>query len=132
LVENILSVIASSILLYYDAQFLRNPYTCLWPGDLCYTVWGTGWNTTWNVYDFDLLNAKLIVIKVQLSCAAIMLFLSVLFIVIYAYTSLKVGARSTSVDPQATIELTHQQPLAPPLNPVWSTPTSVWPPPTNA
>jgi hypothetical protein len=130
LIENILSAIASSILLYYDARFLRNPYTCLWPGNLCSSIyWNIGWTT---FYDSYLLNAKLIAIKVQLSCAAIMLFLSVLFIVIYIYTSLKVGARSRSIDPQATIELTHRQPLAPPLNPVWSTQTSAWPPPTNA
>ncbi len=133
MIENILSIIASSILLHYDARFVREPWTCLWPGKLCYDIdWSFNWSIWQNNYDFDIQNAKLIAIKAQLACAAIMLVLCMVFLLIYFYTSLKVGTRLTTVNPQDAIELRLQQQFSPPPPiPAWSTQVSVWPMPSK-
>ena len=131
LVENILSVIASIVLIYFDAKFLQNPSTCYWPYDLCLDdYWDLNSGIWWNIYDFDGPKAKIIAVKVQLSCAAIMLALCLLFIVVYIYTSLKVKAGPTSIDPRNTIELRPQQRPPPPQIPVWVEPP-VWSPSSN-
>jgi len=110
LVENILSAIASCILVYYDVQFIQEPWKCLWPGSICSdNHWNFTWSTWWNKYNIDTEHAKLIAIKGQLSCAAIMLALCVLFILIYIYTRSKVGARLATIYPQDTIELSSEQ-----------------------
>jgi hypothetical protein len=129
-VENILSVIASVVLISFDVRFLQDPSTCFRPGNICYDL--TNWNIWWNIYDDDIHNANLIAIKVQLSCAVIMLALCLLFIVIYIYTIVKVRAKSASIYPQATIELRPQEPLvSPPPIPVWSEQPPAWPPSSN-
>jgi hypothetical protein len=134
LIANILSVIASSILLYCDARFLQEPWTCLWPGNMCFdTDWDFIWSTWWNNNYIDNQHAKLIAIKTQLSCAAIMLALNVIFIVIYIYTSLKVRARLTIIDPQNPIELNSEEQIPPPPPPIsnWLVQPSVWHPQLN-
>lgn len=132
LVENILSLIASIVLLVYDARFLRNPYTCLWPYGICDDIyWDIDWSAWWNFYTDDIYRVKLIAIKVQLACAAMMLFLNVVFIAIYIYTSWKVRTELKRIDPQVTIELRNQQFLAPPPVPIWSNQPPAWTPPTN-
>jgi hypothetical protein len=119
LVENILSIIASIVLLYYDAQFLHEPRTCFWPQTICditngYSSYGLWW---YGLYGYHYQN-KLIAIKMQLACAAVMLAVSLAYIIIYIYTSLKVQAKSTSVDPEQIFELRHTQ-MPPPPVPVW-------------
>jgi hypothetical protein len=80
----------------------------------------------------DIQDAKQIAIKVQLSCAAIMLALCLFFIVIYVCTSMKVGNRSTVIIPQGAIELrSRQQVPPPPPIPTWSAQPTIWPPPLH-
>ncbi|UJR37276.1 hypothetical protein I4U23_029985 [Adineta vaga] len=106
LVENILSIIAASILLYFDAQFLRNPSICYWPSEMCSnSFWSIQLNDFSMNYDINILNAKLLAVKLQLACAAIMLFSCVLFIVIYIYTAYKVRQEITVIQPHTTIQL---------------------------
>lgn len=107
--------------MYYDAQFIRNPWTCLWSSNYCSsTNKELNWNTWLNTYDSNIRMIKLNIIKVQLSCAAIMLALNVLFILIYFYTSFKVIVKSRKINSQATTELIPQQQSASPSVQVWS------------
>jgi hypothetical protein len=123
-------MIASIVLIYFDAQFLHDPRTCYWPGDICYNnYWDTTWSAWWTSFDYDIQKAKLTAIKVQLACTSIMLASCLFFMVIYIYTSVKVKSRLASVNPQTTFELRPQQPFAPPPPiPVWSEQPPAWPP----
>ena len=112
LVENILSIIASCILLGYDAKFINQPYTCLWPAYAC----GDGnWLDTlgilWSVFNTDTMKTKLVVLKLQLTCAVLMLFVSLLFVAIYIYTTLKVRKETVMVQPQTNIQLVPPPPI---------------------
>ncbi|CAF2117056.1 unnamed protein product [Rotaria magnacalcarata] len=110
LVENVLSIIASSVLLYYDSQFLRYPNGCFWSFELCiFSPISITWNFFSDYNIIDLGEAKLIAIKAQLACAAVMLSLSVFFLIIYIYTALKVGSKQTSVAPHHGMELRQLQ-----------------------
>jgi hypothetical protein len=121
LLENILSAIASSILLYYDVRFIKEPWVCHWPGRICSDYdWSFTWSTWWNKYNIDIRHAKLIAIKVQLSCATIMLALCLLFILIYIYARSKFKAKLATIYPQDTIELSPQQQFSPPITSTWS------------
>ena len=121
-------MIASSVLIYFDTQFLYDPRGCYWPGDMCYyNYWDISWNVWWNSYDIPIV--KMTAIKIQLACTAVMLALCLFFLVIYIYTSVKVKSGLTMVSPQNTFELRPQQPLAPPPPiPVWSEQSPAWPP----
>ncbi|CAF2459912.1 unnamed protein product [Rotaria sp. Silwood2] len=132
LVENILSMIASCVLLYYESQFLLYPSTCFWPYSICrLSSWDLSWGAFVGYSIFDIQRYKLIAIKVQLSCAAIMLALSVLFFLIYLYAILNVKSKSRGIQPQGAMELQPQQrTLQPPPNvvligqpPSWSNPS---------
>ncbi|CAF3344057.1 unnamed protein product [Rotaria socialis] len=110
LVENVLSIIASSVLLYYDTQFLRYPTACFWSFELCiFSPISVAWHVFSGYNIFDLREAKLIAIRAQLACAAIMLSLSVFFFIIYIYTVLKVESKQTSVAPYRDMELRQLQ-----------------------
>ena len=66
LVENILSIIAANVLLYFDNLFLNNPFTCLY---------GSTSNCTKNysyysgIYNSVYYTAKLASIEAQTACA---------------------------------------------------------------
>jgi hypothetical protein len=125
-IEQILSIAAASVLLYYDVLFLRYPYTCLWPNNLC---------------DGELLNLqflsiplqtsteinwiKFTLIKIQIACAALMIATCIAFIVIYIYTNIRVYTSKTVADPHTIIELGRIQ--APPP-PHWPEPPRELPP----
>jgi hypothetical protein len=132
LVENILSVAASSVLLYYDVKFLEEPSMCFWPGKICTEAdWNIISSSWWENYDIDIYNAKLIAIKAQLSCAIIMLVLCLVFILRYIYVSFIVRTRMTVIAPQNAIEFMPRQPLPHPSMPAWVIQMPVWSPPTN-
>ncbi len=132
LVENILSVAVSSVLLYYNVQFLQNPLVCFWPSNICY---GTDWsfisNSWWKNDHFGIVNDKFLAIKIQLSCAAIMIALCLVFILIYTYNTSQTRARLTVVVPQNSIACRPREPLPPQSVPVWAIQMPIWSPPTN-
>ncbi|CAF1460994.1 unnamed protein product [Rotaria sp. Silwood1] len=118
LVENILSIIASCVLLYYDTRFLHYPLGCFWEYGMCNSSY---WSWTWSAFlGYSVLNImhfKLIAIKIQLTCAALMLALGVLFFLSYLYVIVKVRQNSNGINPQPVIELKPQQgPFQPPPN----------------
>ncbi|CAF1122095.1 unnamed protein product [Adineta ricciae] len=113
LVENILSIIASCILLGYDAKFINQPDTCLWSAYACRDgIWTGTLGTLWSSFGTDTMKAKLVALKLQLACAVLMLFVSLLFVAIYIYTSLKVRKETVMIQPQTTIQLVSPPPIS--------------------
>ncbi|CAF1499520.1 unnamed protein product [Rotaria sordida] len=120
LIVHIISIAASSILLYYDALFLRHPNTCLWPKNLCnegslhLKFFGTILGTSTDIH-----RIKFILIKIQITCATVMIAICLVYTGIYVYTTVKVYTNNKITDPHTTIELGRIQQPPPPY----------WPPP---
>ncbi|CAF1371042.1 unnamed protein product [Rotaria sordida] len=120
LIVHIISIAASSILLYYDALFLRHPNTCLWPKNLCnegslnLKFFGTILGASTDIH-----RIKFILIKIQITCAAVMIAICLVYTGIYVYTTVKVYTNNKITDPHTTIELGRIQQPPPPY----------WPPP---
>ncbi|CAF0879819.1 unnamed protein product [Adineta steineri] len=115
LILHIISIAASSVLLYYDISFLRNPYTCLWPKNLCnegltnLKFFNITINASQNMHWI-----KFTLIKIQIGCAAAMIATCLVYILIYIYTNIRVYAKNTVADPHTTIELGRIQSPPPP------------------
>lgn len=108
-VQNILSIVASAVLLYYDSKFLRGPLGCFWSYDLCYIhILDFHWDIWTNFSIYDVERAKLIAIKVQIACAAVMLVLSTSFVLIYMYATSEARKKQHVVSPQQDMELRPQ------------------------
>jgi len=126
LIQHILSIVASSVLLFYDVLFLRQPNTCLWPNNLC-----DGAQLNLNFFGIildistDINWMKFTLIKIQITCAAVMIATCIVYIVIYIYTSIRVHTNNTVADPHTIIELGRAQPPAPPY---WPEPPRELPP----
>jgi len=118
LIQHILSIAASSVLIYYDTLFIREPQTCLWPNNLCYddqasfSVFGITLGTS---VDIDWI--KFTLIKIQIACAAVMILTCIVYIVIFIYTTIRVHQKNKVADPHTTIELGRVQAPPPPLWP---------------
>ncbi|CAF3723554.1 unnamed protein product [Rotaria sp. Silwood1] len=120
LIVHIISIAASCVLLFYDVLFLRNPNTCLWPNNLCNEeslnlkffgiILGSSANISW---------IKFILIKIQITCTAVMIAICLVYIGVYVYTIIKVHTNNTVTDPHTIIELGRIQ--APPP-PYWPSP----------
>ncbi|CAF3597003.1 unnamed protein product [Adineta steineri] len=115
LILHIISIAASSVLLYYDISFLRNPYTCLWPKNLCnegltnMKFFNISINASQNIHWI-----KFTLIKIQIGYAAAMIATCLVYILIYIYTNIRVYAKNTVADPHKTIELGRIQSPPPP------------------
>ncbi len=126
LIQHILSIAASSVLLFYDILFLRQPYTCLWPNNWCnedplnLSLFGIALGTS---PDIDWL--KFTLIKIQIACTAVLIATCLIYIVIYIYTRIKVHSKNTVADSHRIIELGRVQP---PPSPHWPAPPSELPP----
>lgn len=125
LATHIISIIASSVLLYYDVLFIRNSFTCLWPNDFCNEdqldlhLFSIALSTSTDIHPL-----KFILIKIQIACCIVMVIICVIYICIYLYTIIRVYTSKTVTDPQMTIELGCIQSPPPPY---WPTP----PPPSR-
>lgn len=116
LIFKILSIAASSVLLFYDALFLREPDTCLWPNNFCN-------NTQLNLNLFglaldtsdDIKEIKFTLIKIQMACAAVMIATCVVYVAIYIYTTIRMYQKNTVADFHTTIELGRTKPPPPPF-----------------
>ncbi len=129
LIEHILSMIASSVLIYFDVQFLRNPLTCLWPKLLCQIdPLNITWSNFWFYYSSSTQKVKLTAVKIQLACAIIMLVTSVVFICLFIYTCVKIRAKAKTYRSQQQIELGHRQCSRSTPVSVWLTQQNEWPP----
>jgi len=135
LIEHILSIIASSILISFDAQFIHNPLTCLWPKYLCnIDSRNITWSNFWFYYNSSTQRLKLIAIKIQLSCGVVMLVTSIVFIGLFIYMYIQTRVKRRTFRPQQRIELVRRQLSRPlPSSSVSSTKQNVWtlPPPYN-
>ena len=94
LVENILSIVAASVLLYFDTAFLDNPYKCYYGLDkdcspFKYDYWLEPISSYTGIYNPDKYTLKVTLIKTQLACAAVMLTTNVVYLVIYTVVALK-------------------------------------------
>ena len=108
LVENILSIIAASVLLYFNTMFLNNPYTCLFGS--AYDCSVLNYNSNYygsystfsnnGIYSTTGYTVKLACIKAQLACAAVMLFTCVVYIIIYIVVAVRL--RNIDNTPGAT------------------------------
>ena len=90
--ENIFSIVAASVLLYFDTAFLDNPYKCYYASDTnCFEYTsGSGYSTFYTgIYNSDKYTLKVTLIRTQLTCAAVMLTTNVVYLVIYAIVALK-------------------------------------------
>jgi hypothetical protein len=97
LVENILSIIAASVLLYFDNLFLNNPYTCLYGSfDNCYQ-YSSSYSYYNGIYDPNNYTVKLACIKAQLACAAVMLVTNVIYIIIFILVAIKTRNESNEI-----------------------------------
>ena len=106
LVENILSIIAASVLLYYDRLFLSNPFTCIFGSvSNCGTItwnWNdhdsTAYTGIYNRSNYDL---KMAMIKVQLGCGVVMQLTCVTYVAIYIRALIRTRAFANAVVVQA-------------------------------
>ncbi len=126
LIEHVLSIAASSVLLFYDIQFLGQPYTCLWPNNWCtddllnLNLFGIALGTSADIHWI-----KFTLIKIQIACAAVMITICLVYIVIYIYTRIRVHTNTTVAAPHTVIELGRTQP---PPTPNWPEPPRELPP----
>ncbi|CAF3090327.1 unnamed protein product [Rotaria sp. Silwood2] len=120
LIVHFISIAASSVLLFYDVLFLRNPDICLWPNNLC-----SGESLNLKFFNIilsistDIHWIKFILIKIQITCASVMIAICLVYIGIYVYTHVKVHTNNRVNDPHTVIELGRIQSPPPPY----------WPPP---
>ncbi len=87
LVENILSIIAASVLLYLDNLFLNNPYKCLYGSILDCSSFS--YDSVGSIFSETGYKVKMACIKAQLACAAVMLVTNVVYIVIFVVVAIK-------------------------------------------
>ncbi|CAF1328685.1 unnamed protein product [Rotaria magnacalcarata] len=126
LVVHILSIAASSVLLFYDVLFLRNSYTCLWPNGLCdedqlnFNIFGIALSVSRDIHSI-----KFTVIKIQIICSVVMIFMCLVYIGIYIYTNIRVYTSNRVTDSHTVIELGRVQQPPPPY---WPTPPKTLPP----
>lgn len=126
LIQHILSIAASSVLLFYDILFLRQSNICLWPNNFCNDE-----QLTLNLFGLTLGTSseidpiKFTSIKIQIACAAAMIITCIVYIVIYIYTMIRVHTKNTVADPHTIIELGRTQPPPPPH---WPEPPRELPP----
>ena len=92
-VENVLSIIAASVLLYFNNLFLSNPFTCLFGFSGCVT---TSYSSSYDdsPYSYGINNptnyaVKLACIKAELACAAVMLVSNVVYVLIFIVVAVK-------------------------------------------
>jgi hypothetical protein len=112
--------------LFYDSLFLRNPWTCLWPNDLCNgnlskpNLFGVPLDTSEDIHGI-----KFTLIKTQIACAAVMIAVCAAYIVTYIYTMIKLHTKNTVADSHTIIELGR---MPPPPPPYWPDPPKDLPP----
>jgi hypothetical protein len=92
LVENILSIIAASVLLYFDNIFLNNPYTCYFGSTLCNRLYSGD-----TIYTQTNYTVKLACIKAQLACAAVMLVTNVIYMIIFMVVAVRTKNESNEI-----------------------------------
>jgi len=97
LVENILSIIAASVLLYFDNLFLNNPYTCLYGSTTDCSQYSSSYSYSNSIYNSSNYTVKLACIKAQLACAAVMLVTNVIYIIIFIVVIIKTRNESNRV-----------------------------------
>ncbi|UJR08947.1 hypothetical protein I4U23_013199 [Adineta vaga] len=125
----LLSIAISSILVFYDVSFLRNPHTCLWPKNLCNEQF-----TDMHLFSITLNTSneihwiKLTLLKIQIGCAAAMIATCLVYVLIYVYTGIRVHAKNTVADPHTVAELGLIQSSPPPPPPHWPEPPRELPP----
>jgi hypothetical protein len=110
LVENILSIIAALVLLYFDSLFLNNPYICL-HGSVsdCNTYsYNSSYSDIYSIYSTTGYTVKMACIKAQLACAVVMFVTNVIYIIIFIIVVFKIRNLSNQVEmlQQGTVPLT--------------------------
>ncbi|CAF4698059.1 unnamed protein product [Rotaria socialis] len=126
LIVHILSITASSVLLFYDVLFLRNSYTCLWPNGLC-----DGDQLNFSMFGIvlgvsrDIPSIKFTLIILQIICSAVMIGMCLVYIGIYIYTNIRVYTSNRVTDSHTVMELGRVQQPPPPY---WPTPPKTLPP----
>ena len=121
LVENILSIIAASVLLYFNNLFLNNPYTCLFRStyECSYSYYNRYSNTSYyssysnGIYDNTSYTVKLACIKAELACGSLMLTSCVAYIIIYAVVAVLVGCKDD--EPYTIPNRLDMGPIPPPV-----------------
>jgi hypothetical protein len=94
LVENILSIVAAAVLLYFDNLFLNNPYTCLYGSTTNCNQYSTYYSYSSGIYNPTYYTIKLACIKAQLACASVMLATNVIYIIIFIVIAIKTRNQS--------------------------------------
>ncbi len=99
LVENILSIIAASVLLYFDNLFLNNPYICLYGSTSDCNQYSSSYSYSYSysIYNPTYYTVKLACIKAQLACASLMLFTNVIYIIIFIVVAVKTKNESNEI-----------------------------------
>ena len=122
--ENIISIIASIVLIVFDARYIGNPLECYWPKSACKDSFNTfGVADIYNLSSIETAQLKKHALNAQLACAVIMLVVSLAFVGCYIYTAIKVRGRIAVISEHVAMEMNQPPP------PVWSVPA---PTPTPA
>ena len=87
-VQNILSIIAASVLLYFDSLFLNDPYFCFFSSSVCNSTSNYNY-TRFNIYTTTGYQLKVAMLKTQIGLASGMLASCVVFILIYIFVAVK-------------------------------------------
>lgn len=90
--ENVLSIVAASVLLYFNNLFLNNPYTCLFGfSDCVSTSYSSSYGSSYyySIYNPTNYAVKLACIKAELACAAVMLATNVVYVIIFVVVVVK-------------------------------------------
>ena len=104
LVENIISIIAAAVLLYFNNLFLNNPYTCIFGSSYqCsssyyrsssyynyYSNSTSSDSSIFGIYSTTGYTIKLACIKAELACAAVMLTTCVIYMIIFTVVAIRV------------------------------------------
>lgn len=129
LIENILSIIAASVLLYLDNLFLQNPYVCLYDPTCGSSYSYSSGTYVSNIFTENNYTIKLTCIRAQLACAAVMLGSNVTYIIIFLVVACKtwnISNEITPIQPMSTSVIGPVQPvIIPRQQPTLYTPPTI-------
>ena len=98
LVQNVLSIGAASVIIYFDSIFMYYPGTCYFSTSTICNGLASASFTSSNTSSYLI---KIACIKAQLACAATMMFTNVVYIAFFIFVAVKANRRSNGHSPGA-------------------------------
>ncbi|CAF1164005.1 unnamed protein product [Adineta ricciae] len=122
-IVHLLSIAISSIMVFYNVSFLRNPHMCLWSKNQCngelkdMHLFGFTMNTSDDIHWI-----KLTLLKIQIGCAAAMIVTCMVYVLSYVYTVIRVYSKNKVADVNVVGELAQTRSTSPSPRPNWPNP----------